>query len=173
MEVSNIIIEIKEQAFKTQKYFVYNKKRYPVNYNMLKSNCAYFINNGKIFEEVEDIDLLNEEEEKSGITLTEESINSFIKICQNESCPINLTLVIPLQYLSYKYEFPELKRITDGLVAQYSKELLFEKLSFSKKKGNCYIDTSNEEEFLSKHIKEYINKEEMVNLSIPVLERVL
>ena len=172
MEKPNLLIEIKEQTIKNPKYFVYNKKRYPINFTLLKFNCTYFYNNKKIFKDAEDIHLLSEEK-KGGIAFTEDSINSFIKICQNESCPIDLSSVIPLQYLSYKYDFPALKKITDGFEAKYSKELLFEKLSFAKIKGNCYIDTSNEEKFLSKNIKEYINKEEMINLSIPVLERVL
>ena len=133
METQDIFIHIANPIPRDQKNFIYHKKEYPIDFELLK-NCGYFYNNQKQFEEITDICLLNGDEE--AISLTDESVESFIKICQNEKCQIKLSNIIPLQYLSYKYDFQALKTVTDELITKYSKELLFEKLLFNNKKDS-------------------------------------
>ena len=41
------------------------------------------------------------------------------------------------------------------------------------KKNSFFFDTKSEEEYLSKHLKEYLNNENIIILRIPVLERIL
>lgn len=134
METQDIFIHIANPIPRDQKNFIYHKKEYPIDFELLKKNCGYFYNNQKQFEEITDICLLNGDEE--AISLTDESVESFIKICQNEKCQIKLSNIIPLQYLSYKYDFQALKTVTDELITKYSKELLFEKLLFNNKKDS-------------------------------------
>ena len=119
MEAQDLFIHIANPIPREQKNFIYHKKKYPIDFELLKKNCGYFYNNQKQFEEITDIYLLNGDEE--AISLTDESVESFIKICLNEKCQIKLSNIIPLQYLSYKYDFQALKAVTDELITKYSK----------------------------------------------------
>lgn len=149
METQDIFIHIANPIPRDQKNLIYHKKEYPIDFELLKKNCGYFYNNQKQFEEITDIYLLNGDEE--AISLTDESVESFIKICQNEKCQIKLSNIIPLQYLSYKYDFQALKAVTDELITKYSKELLFEKLLFNNKK-----DSQKNSFFLIQKVKKNI-----------------
>lgn len=175
MEDRFLSVHISKQTVQKLKYFVYQNKKYPINFDSLKNNCTYFYQNRKEFRDVVNINLINEDEKE--IQLTEESIKSFISICQNEDCQISLSSVIPLQYLAYKFDFPELKEITDNFVTKHSKELLFEKLLFNNKENQNddqhFFNTINEEQYLSNHLNEYVDKKEMLLLRIPVAYRVL
>lgn len=92
-------------------------------------------------------------------------------------------LLLQLQYLSYKYEYPELKQITDKLVIKYSKELLFNKFLFiENKKENTnienenlikFFDTSKEEEYILKYMNDFIQRDEKPKLKVSILKRIL
>ena len=168
---------IKKQPIRNKKYFVYHHKNYPIDFDLLSKNSNYFYNNQSQFENVQYIDLIDEKEEQ--INLSDESIQAFISSCQNEPCTINQSSVIPLQYLAHKYEFAELIEITDDFINKHSNDLIFSTLLFKNSEGkekfkeNSFFDTSKEENFISTHLKECIQKEEMLSLPIPVLHRIL
>lgn len=155
MKSHNLLINIKKPTVQNQKYFVYQNKKYTINFDLLKQNCTYFYQNQNEFCDKDNINLI--EEDEIGIILTEESIHSFIAACQNESSEVSPSSVFPLQYLSYKYDYPALKAITDDFIATYSQELIFEKLLFNNDKSEYlkegpFFDTRKEEEYISKHM---------------------
>ena len=103
-----ILININKQTVQNPKYFVYKDKKYQVNFDLLKQNCTYFYQNQEKYLEEDNIKIFDDDDEE--FELTEDSIKSFITICQNETTQVSISSVIHLQYLSYKYEYPELKK---------------------------------------------------------------
>lgn len=166
--------QIDKQAVRNEKYFIYKSKKYPVDFDLLKKNSYYFYQNRKQFK---NIDLINIADENQ-IDLPEEAILAFISSCQNESFQISPSFAIPLQYLSYKYNFPDLTRITDQYIKEHQNELLFDSLFFKtsqtgeKLRETAFYDTKNEENLIAVNLQEYIKDERMMLLSLPVLERI-
>lgn len=162
---------ITKQQVRNKKCFVYHNKEYPIDYDILKKNSNYIFNNQEKFENTQYIELINEEEEN--IRISDESIQAFILSCQNKPSTINKSSIISLQYLAYKFEFVELIEVTDKYISQHSNELIFPTLLFkiSQKYENkkTFCDTSKEENFISDHLKDFIQKEEMLSLPIPIL----
>ena len=96
-----------------------------------------------------------------------------------EATEISLSSVIHLQYLSYKYEYPELKKITNEFIIKYPQDLIFERLFIKKKKSDkCtkneeeFFDTSREEEYISSHLNDFIKTDEIIELKLAVLLRI-
>lgn len=177
MKAGSLLDNMNEQTVQNPKYFVFEKKRYLIDFDLLKQKCTYFYQNQDKFINEDDINIFEEDEE---FPLTEESIRLFIMLCQNEVTVISLDSVIPLQYLSYKYEYLELKKITDEFIIKYPKDLIFKKLLLEKKKSdnytqyeNDFYDTTREEEYISKHLNDFITMDEITQLKIPVLLRIL
>lgn len=106
----SFFVNINKQTVQNPKYFVYKNKKYQINFDLLKQNCTYFYQNQDKYLEEDNINIFNGEDEDEEFLLSEDSIKSFIKICQNEATEISISSVISLQYLSYKYEYPELKK---------------------------------------------------------------
>ena len=164
MTEQRLPIHINKQTVQNPKYFVYKNKKYQVNFDLLKQNCTYFYKNQEKYLEKDDINIFNDDEEE--FPLEEDSINSFIKICHNENTDIGISSVIHLQYLSYKYEYPELKKKTDEYITKYPQDLIFKRLKLEKKKSDkctkseeAFFDTSREEEYVSNHLNDFIKIE--------------
>lgn len=76
-----------------------------------------------------------------------------------------------------------MKQITDKLVIKYSKELLFNKFLFiENKKENTnienenlikFFDTSKEEEYISNHMNDFIQRDEKPKLKVSILKCIL
>ncbi|KAK8889000.1 hypothetical protein M9Y10_033742 [Tritrichomonas musculus] len=178
MTEQRLPIHIDKQTVQNPKYFVYKNKKYQVNFDLLKQNCTYFYKNQAKYLEKDDINIFDDDEEE--FPLEEDSINSFIKICHNEYTDISILSVIHLQYLSYKYEYPALKEITNEYITKYPQELIFKRFSFKKKKSDIYtkyeeefFDTTREEEYISKHLNDFIKRDELPGLEMSVLLRIL
>ena len=170
-------IYINKQTALNQKYFQFHDKQYPIDFDLLKKNCHYFYENRKEYKNVTVINLLTNEE--NDLDISDESVEVFIKCCHNEPTQIRLPSVISLHYLSTKFEFKELNQITSQFITQHSNQLIFEKILFQEhllKTENCqntFFDTSKEEEYISDHMKQFINNEKMTLLPISVLDRIL
>ena len=98
MKALSLLVNINKQTVQNPKYLVYKKKKYQINFDLLKQNCTYFYRNQDKFIDEDDINIFEEDEEE--FPLTEESINLFIMICQNEATEISFDSVTRLQYLS-------------------------------------------------------------------------
>ena len=177
----DLSFHVDQQDFKNIKYFIYKKKQYPIDFDKLKKNSRYFYQNRKLFKQITDIIILDDVDDKL-ISIQEETIQAFIASCQNEPCKIHLSDVIPLQYLSYKYEFPKLISITENFIQEHSDKLVFHSILFksSLRPNNStfsipanFFTTKNEEELISEHLHEYIQNDQMLLLPIPVIHRIL
>ena len=155
-------------------------KKFPIDFDKLKKNSNYFYRNRKEFKQVDSINILDEFDNEL-IDISEDAIQAFVASCQNEPCQIHLSDVIPLQYLSYKYEFPRLITITDKFIQEHSDKLVFESILYklSLRPNNEtfsipseFFDTKNEEEIICDHLNEYIQNDQMHLLPVPVLHRI-
>ena len=163
---------------RNQKYLVYGEKKYKINFDLFVMNCNYFYKNQKEYQYIESIPLLNEE---TKVNIPEEAIESFILSCQNERFVISKTSVLPLQYLSTKYEYPRLTKITNDFIEQHSHELAIQSLLFkteNNKKNSVFSDEAEanveaEEEIISKNIMKYIDDEMMLKIDISILNRII
>ena len=159
---------------RNDKNFIYKGRKYPINFESVKSNSNYFYVNSENFKE-ENIEL----HEK--IDIKEDTINSFIECCQNKPFNINDSNVFQLDYLSKKYEVPELSKITQEYLNKPNTNLAFQSLLFkhqlhinsSSNDDLQFFDTSNEEEILGHKLHEYLNDERLLDLPIPIIDRIL
>ena len=145
---------------RNNKNFVYNGKKYPINFDSIKNNSNYFYNNWEDFKD-EDIELQTE------IGIEEDTINSFINCCENKKFEVNDLNIFHLDYLSKKYDVPELAKITKEYLSKPNTNLAFQSLLFKyhfKKNQNSnsgdeikLTDTSNEEDIIGHRLNEYLN----------------
>lgn len=152
---------------KPNKIFVYKGEEYQVDFELIKRNCKYFYNRSSEFESQEKYEI-----DKS-IEVNSETIQSFLKCCQNQETKISD--FIGLNYLSTKYENEELKAFTEKYIAKHYDELIFQSLSFKCQSNDSEIniDTTKEEEILASHFIEYLEDEQIFSIPIRILYRVM
>ena len=115
---------IENPTIQNNKYFTYKEKRYLINFDLLIMNSKYFFKNKQKYENIEYIPLLNDTE--LSLNIPEESIIAFVLSCQNKQFKVSIFSVVPLQYLSIKYEYPSLTNITNEFINKHSDELIFQ-----------------------------------------------
>lgn len=154
------------------KNFVYKGKEYPIDFTLIKVNSNYFYERRDQYENVKDIELTDNEL----IDISEDCISCFISSCHNDSFEINCTNVFSLYQLSVKYEVPSLTSLTDDFIKKHGKELIFKSIQYKCKLQNQttnLIDFKKDEEFISLNFFDYINDEQLLNLPISVLYRII
>lgn len=178
-----VTFQIDKNQETNKKFFVYRNKKYPFIYDLLKRNSKFFYINRKVYKNIDEIPLLSKEEEKF-ITISDETIQTFISCCQDEQCKICVKNIIELQYLSKKYDIPQLISITSKYLDDHWRKnalnsLLF-KLQLSSNLDNSeieewnenYFDTQTEEEFIESNLEEFIDQEELLSLPISTLNKI-
>ena len=163
------------QSFKPiiryNKNFVYKDKNYPIDFNLIKNNSNYFYERQDNYANIHDIQLTEEL-----INISEDCIPSFISSCHNDSFEINNSNVFSLYQLSIKYEVPSLISLTDNFINQHGKTLIFQSLQYKyelQKLTTNSVNIENDEEYISLNFFEYINNEQLLNLPISVLYRII
>ena len=136
-----------------------------------------------MLKNIESFNLLSDIEENI-IDISEDAINAFISSCQNEKCQINSQDLIPLQYLSNKYDVPQLIKITNDLLSKNYDDLFFQsflfKTKFVQKIQNendenivmSFFNTTKEEEIFVEKFNKLIKNDKIFLLSISSLERI-
>ena len=179
---------VSKQEIKNMKYFILDNQKYPIDFDLLKKNCNYFYRNRRQFKFIDEINILNNSYESS-LNISEETIQVFILSCRNEPCQIHLSNLIPLQYLSFKFEFTQLIKITEQFIEEHSNELIFHSILFKLKLQqkddrntedeenneeltSLFFDTRKEEEIIATHLEKFIENDEMLLLPISVLDRI-
>ena len=181
MEKENdLLFQIKKKTIRNSKKLIYRGKCFEFDFHSFKQNSNYFYQNRQHLKNVDNIKLLNEYEEQH-INISDDIIETFISICQNELCSINFSNVIELQFLSYKYQIPQLISITNEYIKKNQKLLVFKSLLFKIEYSNKYddkieknfIDTKNEEEIIIANLKEYLKDERLLSLPVSILYNIL
>ena len=186
MSFDNIVLSfhVGNKIIQNTKYFIYKDKKYPIDFDLLKKNSQFFYRNEKQFTHVNEIDLLNGTDEAL-LDIPEEAIQAFIASCCNQPCKIQLSDVIPLQYLSHKFEFIELIKITDKYFEVYSNNLVLPSILFKLKIGPnnqrkselnkippYFYNIEKEVEIISMHLNDFVQNPEMLLLPISILDQI-
>ena len=190
MKKAKISFKIEQKTIRNTKSFVFRGKNYPFDFELFKQNSNYFYNNRQFLENVDIINIISKEDENS-INISDETIHNFIRCCQEEFIDIDVSNVIQLQFLAYKYDVPQLIKITTKFITKNEKFLVIKSLLFKSKfqndddKNLKFLDTSNEELIISSDLNKYIDNEDiqhsdhliddeqLLELPISVLERIV
>lgn len=161
------------------KFFAYRGKSFQFDFNIFKENSIYFYENRQSFKDCEKINLLDENEEKI-IDLSDKIITTFISLCEGKVCQLDISNVIPLQFLSYKYDVPQLIEATKEFISDDFNQIAVKSILFKSKiinKDNIewitkFIDCSKEELIITTHLIDFLQNEDLFLLPIFILDRI-
>lgn len=151
-------------------YFIFDNHKYSFEYNLFKENSNYFEKN-LFLKNLKDINIINEYESNSIITLTEDSINNFIFYCQNQVYKITRENVISLNYLSKKYEVQSLIDETNEYISHYLNDILFQFLLQISNQHS--IDDQRVEKQILKNLNKYLNDPLLLLIPVPFMYRII
>lgn len=171
-------LEICISLSKKPKYFVFHDKKYPFDYELIKSNSSFFFRYQNQYDNIDFINLFQDNEIEQFNDMKETAITSFISLCQNKECKINKSDIFYIQYLAKKYEVSELLNIITSIISANHKELVFDMFSFQYKnlyQENETFDTFEEKdaEIIALKLIEYIKDDRIFNFPIPALYQIL
>lgn len=167
MEKEKVSFDPVKPIVRPDKNFLIKRKRYPIDFGLIKKYSNYFYHNRKSYKGVNDIEL-----QINDFEITEESIHAFISCCQNQPFDITNSTVFLLHKLSIQYEVPELSKLTDEYIQKNHKQLIFQIIS-ENQNLKVNFDLSEEEEIIVAHFFEYVNEEQLISLPINVLYRIV
>lgn len=152
-------------------YFVYKGKKYPFNFSLFKIFSQFF---STVESEVTSNPCINLiEEDKCPIALSEDYIQYFVNYCQKIPIPkdkINCDSASTLHYLANYYKVKSLISRMEKYFKQNQEEFV---IYFLSNPDAEYLNQERYETMLSDKLLEYINRPELLSLSVPVLHRVL
>ena len=96
---------------------------------------------------------------------------NFIDFVQHKKVPINKENVISFNYLATRFEVRSLIDITNDYITRNSKEIALGILI--NHQSNCKFDSKPYESIISGNLPFYIKDERLVELNIPILDRIL
>lgn len=174
MNQSKSIISLKP-LIRYNKNFVYKDKKYPIDFNLIINNSNYFYEKREEFANIQDIKLAEDL-----IDISEESIPLFVSSLHNDPFEINNSNVFSLHQLSIKYEVPHLNSETDQFIQKYGATLIFQSIQYKyqlqQQASNETIDSidiEKDEEYIATNLFDYIDNEQLLNLPISILYRII
>lgn len=174
MNQSKSIISLKP-LIRYNKNFVYKDKKYPIDFNLIINNSNYFYEKREEFANIQDIKLAEDL-----FDISEESIPLFVSSLHNDPFEINNSNVFSLHQLSIKYEVPHLNSETDQFIQKYGATLIFQSIQYKYKLQQQAsnetidsIDIEKDEEYIATNLFDYIDNEQLLNLPISILYRII
>lgn len=160
------------------KYFLFNHEKYEFNFEMFKVNSSFFFRNQALYENVETIDLLQENEVNQFKDISSTAITSFISLSQNQPCEINNSDIFYIQYLARKYEVIELsKKIADAISKNQDQlifdQILYQHLTSQQKKDDISLFTDDDADIISSNLPKYIKDDRIFKLPISILYEII
>lgn len=149
--------------------FIYNGKRFPFNMNIFECFSQYFLINKNKIKANNEIDLLDEGEYING--LSETSVNDFVKYCQQQVIRLNKENAFFLCRLSKKYEVELLLKASDKFMKANHQYFVIQFLSLKQEQNN--FESEEIEELISSNLMNYIEDDQLFNLPIHVLYRIV
>lgn len=166
---NQIFIKIKDE-FPDTHYFSYKGEKYPIKFDFFKISSNFFSKNQEMLEQTQIIPLIEESEEEN-VEMTKENINNFIDFVQHKEIPINKENVISFNYLATRFEVRSLIDITNDYITRNRKEIALDILI--NHQSDSKFDSKPYESIISRNLSFYIKDERLVELNIPILDRIL
>lgn len=144
--------------------FTYKGRTFPFNMDLFNIFSDYFQKDkNKVHNDI-NIPICDKNTD-----ISEDSVENFIKYCQLQQIEITSENVFALKYLSEKYNVSKLKDEIKEHILHNQKYLVVKLLL----KEQIDSNTSQYEDFIANNLLYYINFDEMLSLSIPILHRIL
>ena len=151
-------------------HFIYSNKKFPIKIDLFKNSSEIFAQNQIDINENKIIQLVDDNLAET-FTLSDESIQNFIKYVHRQDTILNNDNVIGINYLAKKYKVNSLIKATEEYINDHHHEILIP--IFLINQNNSSFDTSAFENILSENLDQYIDDDRLLNFEIPVLYRVL
>lgn len=152
-------------------YFAYKDKKYPFILDLFKGYSNYFLQNETEIDQSKIIRLIDEHEEQI-LKINDDIINTFIKFVHRERICISKENVSTLNYLGRKYSITQLIEVTTDFINKHQKELVVDLLLIHQY-DMLSETTTTYENILSNNLLDHINDERLLQLSFPILYRIL
>lgn len=168
MQKGNYIFN--KEGIPNTNYFVYKNKNYPIKFDFFKHSSNYFLTNKQKLKHMEYIQLVDEETMRN-TDFQSEWIETFINFVQCEKVLLTDSNVLCLDYLSNLYEVEALKVITKEYISTNQKNLALDIIL--QHQNDSKFDISSYEDIISSNINEFIEKDELIKINIPIFHRIL
>lgn len=150
---------------------VYKDKEYPVNIELFKYSSNYFYEHEKEINFSDRIELVNYDPDGNLPELDTKSIEIFINFIERKRILLTNENVGTLNYLAHKYEVKKLVASTEDYIKRHEDEVCLSLLLVHQNDG--HISNGFYEDMIAEHFHKYVQKEEMLNLNICTLYRIL
>ena len=141
--------------------FIYNDHQYPFDFDLLSLSSQYLSKNQGL-KNNKNIKILPNDE--NTITLTEDSILTFIQACQNQPFKLTRSNVVGLNFLSIKYEVQSLIQKTNKFISNNSNDFLIQFLI--QVQNENYISIESDEQYIADQLTRFLKDD--IFLLIPV-----
>lgn len=148
-------------------FLLYKGVKYPIKFVLFQYSSNYFSQNKKELKKMETIEIPCSE----NIEITSEVIQSFIDFVELKPITLTNENIIPLHYLSNKYDVPSLKEYASNYISDHQYEIAIELISVYEKDQTA--DTSEYESFVLSQFDKYIHDESFLTLQFSVIYRLL
>ena len=156
-----------------QAYFIYKSQKYSFDFNSFcqcsnisRAIYANFEENKRYFYLISEFDYCTE--------LSDDSINTFIDYCHNQSYVLKNTNVMQVNFLSNKYDVISLTKKTNEYIKNHYKEIIDEFFIIITNRIdiliNCYLLYEN---IISDNISDYLSDDRLLFIPIENLYRIL
>lgn len=163
---------------RNQKNFVYNSKKYVIDFDLLKKNSNFFFNNRKSYKGIEDIPI-----EDENYKYSDDIIQTFTLCCQNKAFKVNEKNIFPLYRLSIIYEVEDLVSFIESYIERNKKDLVFKSILFKiqflnsndikYESSNQLLDLTPNEDIISQYFIEFLDNDEFLLLPVHIIYRIL
>ena len=158
-----------EECIPDTNYFVYKNKKFPIKFDFFNHASNYFAENKAKLKKTKFIQLVDEET-MTYYDFKPEWIENFIDFVQCQKISLNNSNVLCLNYLSNIYEVSKLQKITSEYISANQENLVLKILCQNQNHPN--FKTSSYEEIISNKIEQFIEDDELLELNLPILERI-
>lgn len=100
-------------------YFTYKNFKIPFNFDLLKKISKYCRLNESEFLQRIDVNLVDKPLENA-LNFNEKAIKNFVDYSYHKKVPLNTENAVTLNYLGYKYQIPNLIKVTDNFMRIHS-----------------------------------------------------
>ncbi|KAK8845928.1 hypothetical protein M9Y10_020863 [Tritrichomonas musculus] len=150
--------------------FVYKNRYYPFKINFFLLSSNYFLKKAEEIQFTKNIDIIDDDIGDQ-LNFQEDTIICFINYVQQKEVQFDDENVIPLHYLSMKYEIEELREDTTEYISSRQEELAIKILSICRYDSTFKKDTY--EDIISDNFSYYIDKDELLKLPISQMYRIM
>lgn len=153
----------------TTNFFLFEDKTFPFNINLFNCHTDYFISKNIQVNPNSTINLLDKEDEY--ISITHDSIKTFINFCHGKDINIDNDNVISIYRLAQKYMVKNLIEFSTKYITEHRDEIVIPFIIMNHQHADPVVESF--EQNISDNLEYYITDDKLLMLPIPSLHRIL